>query len=68
MPVAKKNPGLSASQGESQGEIYARQAIDLISKAIEKGLRDHERLRKAPEFESLRSRKDFQQIVLNLEK
>jgi serine/threonine-protein kinase len=68
VPVAKKNPGLSASQGESQGEIYARQAIDLISKAIEKGFRDHERLRKAPEFESLRSRKDFQQIVLNLEK
>jgi hypothetical protein len=57
---------LSAAAARDEGKLagsYAARAVALLRLAMEKGYKDVEHLRSDPDLASLRSRKDFQQLV-----
>ena len=62
--VAATTPGL----GSERGEQYARRAVELLRKAVENNARNREDMKTEKDFESLRKRVDFKQLLADSEK
>ncbi len=65
-PLVAVDAGSSSTGSQSGRRKYADSAIDTLRQAIVHGLKDVQRLRTDPGFDSLRARDDFQIIVLDL--
>src|SRR5205085_703661 len=63
--VGKGKATLSAREQE-QRDRYAEIAVDLLRQAVTAGFKNGKSLQKDAEFEALRSREDFQEIVAKL--
>jgi len=59
--AAAKNPGADAPR---LAEQYADRAIDLLSKAVAKGFKDVERIKKDSDFKAVREREDFKKLLV----
>jgi tetratricopeptide (TPR) repeat protein len=59
----------TAAAGEDRklGETYARRAVALLRRALARGYKDIEHLKKDSDLDALRSRDDFQQLLTDLE-
>jgi hypothetical protein len=64
-PVA---PGAAAQPSPSPGELrrYADEAIATLRQAIDAGYQDLARIREDPDWDSVRSRPDFQALLRDL--
>jgi serine/threonine-protein kinase len=61
--AARPGSGLSAADAGSLGE----QAVDALRRAVPAGLRDFAFMRRDPDLDPLRSRPDFQALMMDLE-
>jgi eukaryotic-like serine/threonine-protein kinase len=61
--AAKPGSGLTAADAGSLGE----QAVDALRRAVAAGLRDFAFMRRDPDLDPLRSRPDFQVLMMDLE-
>jgi tetratricopeptide (TPR) repeat protein len=66
LPLAEKDLELSATKRRELAQSYAGQALTLLREAIAKGYQDAEQLKQAPEFEPLRARAEFQELLTTL--
>jgi serine/threonine protein kinase/tetratricopeptide (TPR) repeat protein len=63
VPLAGKGSHQALAAQQAERDEFARQAIDTLRRAIAGGFKDIERLRKDPELETLRSYKEFEQLI-----
>jgi tetratricopeptide (TPR) repeat protein len=68
VPLVGGGKNLLSTEEESQRRQYADEAMDYLRRAIARGCKDIKRLREDRGFDPLRSRGDFQQLLVDLEK
>jgi hypothetical protein len=66
VPAALKDDRLSEPQRKEIAEQYARKTLRLVREAMKLGFRDVKELKQAPEYEPLRMREDFQDLIREL--
>jgi tetratricopeptide (TPR) repeat protein len=66
VPLAEKDPALTAANRAETAREYADQALAELRQAIAKGFRDGQALEQEPALAPLRSREEFGQIVTEL--
>jgi tetratricopeptide (TPR) repeat protein len=64
--LGEKDAHLADAKRQELARSYADQALTMLGEAIAKGYSDTEQLKKAPEFEPLRSRAEFQALLTRL--
>jgi serine/threonine-protein kinase len=67
VPLADKDESLSASQRDTARQNYADRAVQLLREAVQRGYKDLAYLQKDPNLQPLRSRKDFQRLLADVE-
>jgi tetratricopeptide (TPR) repeat protein len=67
VPLAEKDVRLPEGQRRTVAQTYVDQAVAWLREAVAKGCKDAGQLTKPPEFDPLRSRADFQELVRALE-
>jgi serine/threonine protein kinase/tetratricopeptide (TPR) repeat protein len=65
--LAEKDSKLEADQRKQKAESYTQKAIAALRVALQNGYKDVEKLRKDEDLDALRARKDFQELVAQLE-
>jgi serine/threonine-protein kinase len=65
--MTAKEEGLPAAKRKELSRSYADKAVGQLRKAIDRGFRDAERLRKDPAFNAVRSRPEFKALLRELE-
>ena len=67
VPLAEADQTLAESQRRQTAAGYADRAMDLLRQAIAKGYKDVKHLTTDKEFDPLRQRDDFKQLLAELE-
>ena len=67
MPLAHKDTRLTRDNHEELARGYADEAIKMLQQAVAKGFKDANYLKNETPFTPLRSRKDFQKLVTEVE-
>ena len=67
IPVAEKDSKLTVDARTGRMDYYARGAMEHLRESIANGFKDAARLRKDPAFNPLRDRRDFKQVLKELE-
>jgi len=65
--LAEKDSKLLPKQREQESESYANRAIELLRTALKKGFANVGRLSKDQNLDALRSRKEFKELLVQLE-
>jgi hypothetical protein len=65
--LAEGDPRLPHEEGRHLAGTYAKQAVELLRKALQSGFKNVEDLKKARDLEAVRSRSDFRDLVRELE-
>jgi hypothetical protein len=55
------------AHARTKDDKYAARAVELLRQAVAKGYRDVADMKKRPDFDSLRARDDFRQLLAELE-
>jgi hypothetical protein len=64
---AEQDESLGGDERKTLSEKYAAEAVALLRQAISKGFHDLDHIQQDPDFANLRSRSDFQTLLLELE-
>ena len=65
--LAAQDAGLPEERRQALADEYGGRAVALLREAVDKGYKDLEHLKTDPELRPLRSRGDFEKLVLALE-
>jgi tetratricopeptide (TPR) repeat protein/tRNA A-37 threonylcarbamoyl transferase component Bud32 len=68
VPLALKDPALTAEQRRALAEQYAARAVTQVRMTIQEGFRDPVFIKKDPDLDPIRQREDFKKILAELEK
>ena len=68
VPIVKANDRLDADQRQAEVAFYGDEAMKLLREAVAKGFKNAAQMKKEADLAPLRERKDFQQLVADLEK
>ena len=63
VPLAAKDAELSGEQREETAEKYAHRAMELLRRAVQQGAVGAKALQNEPDLSSLRSRREFQELL-----
>jgi eukaryotic-like serine/threonine-protein kinase len=66
--LAADTPRLSEANRRELVDLYGRQAVGLLEKAVARGFRDIDELKKLPAYDPLRRRPDFKKLLDAMEK
>src|SRR5262249_55732566 len=66
--LAEKDQRLPAERRQELAQAYTERAATFLRQAVAKGYKNLEALKKHPDLEPLRSRRDFQALIASLEK
>jgi tetratricopeptide (TPR) repeat protein len=67
VPLAEKDPMLDESKRKELAAQYAGRALALLRQAVQRGYADAAHMRKDSDLDSLRSRRDFQDLLRELD-
>jgi tetratricopeptide (TPR) repeat protein len=67
VPLAEKDPMLDESKRKELAAQYAGRALALLRQAVQRGYTDAAHVRKDNDLDSLRSRRDFQDLLRELD-
>jgi tRNA A-37 threonylcarbamoyl transferase component Bud32 len=66
VPLAERDPKLSAQERQKTGDEYGRLAVQQLRAAVQAGYRDVGHIKKDPDLDPLRSRPDFRDLLTEL--
>lgn len=68
VPLAAKDAKLPEAKRKELSRRYADRALELLKQAVAKGWKDAAHMKKDTDFDPLRQRDDFKQLIAELEK
>ena len=66
VPLAERDPNLSADERQKTGDEYGRLAVQQLRAAVQAGYRDVQHIKKDPDLDALRHRQDFRELLAEL--
>ena len=67
VPIVEKDDQLDAPKRQAEMQFYADQAMAMLRDAVAKGYKDIEHLKQNNDFDLLREREDFKQLISELQ-
>jgi hypothetical protein len=68
IPIVEKHAKLDAAKRKEMAQFYGDEAMKLLREAVKRGFKDAAHMKEDSDLDPLRSRKDFQTLLAELEK